>query len=149
MMYPVLFLLTLSGYFLILALGIASTSTGIPSAYPTLTVALYVLSAIAAIVWSPRSLPRSKSDDDMAIARSARWLPWLIGMQGSLVGIGVFLGVFAARSRAAWGPLALSGLGALGATLCVTFSILMFYRFAFLALHPVPIEVQEEFGLRG
>ena len=148
MMYPVLFLLTLSGYFLIIALGIANTSRGIPSTYPTLTVALYVLSAIAAIVWSPRSLPRSKSDDEMAFARSAKWLPWLIGMQGTLVGIGVFLGVFAARSQSSWGMLALGGLGTLGALLCVTFSILLLYRFVFLALQPVPLELQEEFGLR-
>jgi len=30
----------------------------------------------------------------------------------------------------------------------VTFSILMLYRFIFLALHPIPPEVQEEFGLK-
>ena len=148
MMYPVLFLLTLSGYCLIIALGIANTNRGIPSAYPTLTVALYVLSAIAAILWSPRSLPRSKADDEMAFARGARWLPWLVGMQGTLVGIGVFLGVFATRSQSNWAMLALGGLATLGALLCVTFSILLLYRFVFLATQPVPLEVQAEFGLK-
>ena len=148
MMYPVLFLLTISGYFLIIALGTTNTSGGLPGAYPRVIVALYVLSAIAAILWSPRSLPRSKADDEMAFARSAKWLPWLIGMQGTLVGIGVFLGVFVARSQSNWGVLALGGLATLGALLCVTFSILLLYRFVFLALQPVPLEVQEEFGLK-
>lgn len=149
MMYPVLFLLTISGYFLIIALGTVNTSGGLPGAYPTLIVALYVLSAIAAILWSPRSLPRSKADDQRAFARGARWLPWLIGMQGSLVGIGVFLGVFAAQSRNNWGIVALGGIATLGALLGVTFSILLFYRFVFLALQPIPLEVQEEFGLKA
>jgi hypothetical protein len=148
MMYIVLFLLTLSGYFFMGALGTATTSGGLPEAYVNFIAALYVLSAIAAILWSPRSLPRSESDDEKAFARSAKWLPWLIGMQGSLVGIGVFLGVFAAQSRNNWSIIALAGLATLGAVLCVTFSILLFYRFVFLALQPVPPEVQEEFGLK-
>ena len=147
MMYIVLFLLALSGYFLMGALGVATTGGGLPETYATFIAALYALSAIAAIIWSPRSLPRSQSDDEKAFARSAKWLPWLIGMQGSLVGIGVFLGVLAAQSPNSWSLIALAGLATLGAVLCVTFSILLFYRFAFLALKPVPQEVQKEFGL--
>lgn len=149
MMYVVLFLLTISGYFLLGALGMATNYEGLPGAYVTFIVASYFLSAVAAIVWSPRSLPRSEADDKMAFARSAKWLPWLIGMQGSLVGIGVLLGVFAARSRNNWGIIALVGIATLGALLGVTFSILLFYRFVFLALQPIPLEVQEEFGLKA
>jgi len=148
MMYTALFLVTLSGYFLLGALGLTTTSRGMLGAFPELALALYLFSAIAAALWSPQSLPRSKADDGVAFARDAKWLPWLLGMQGALVGLGVLLGTFAARFQDVWSALALGGLAALGASLCVTFGILMLYRFVFLALHSIPPEVQEEFGLK-
>jgi len=108
--YIGLFLLTISGYFLIAALGTAATIEGLIGAIPGLILALYVLSAMAAVLWSPRSLPISKADDEMALSRSATWLPWLVGMQGFLVGLGVLLGTFASHDQGGWGALALSGL---------------------------------------
>lgn len=149
LLYVVLFLLTLSVYMLMGALEVSKSSGRLPDSYPGLILALYVLSALAAALWSPRSLPISKADDEMAFGRSARWLPWLVGMQGALVGLGVFLGTFAARYEDAWSALAMGGLAALGASLCVTFGVLMLYRFVFLALHPIPEKVKQEFGLNN
>lgn len=146
-----LYLLTLSGYFLQLSLAVATSGMYrlfLSSWALALMVGVYAFSAAAAIVWSPRSIPVSKGDDDQATVRGARWLPWILGAQGSAVGIAIFLSMISARGKLAGGWLWLVGVGTLGAAFMVFFGVLMFYRLIFLVRHPVPAVVQEEFGLR-
>lgn len=146
-----LYLFTLSGYLLQLSLVTATSELYSLVLSPWslgLIVGLYAFSALAAIVWSPRSVPTSKADDDQAMERNASWLPWILGAQASAVGMGVFLSMLSARGKLAGEWLWLVGVGTLGAAFMVFFGIVMFYRFIFLALHPIPPEVKEEFGLR-
>jgi len=143
-----LYLLTLSGYMLRLSVAVAAGERALPPPASGFIVGTYVVTALFGILWSPHSVPRSKADDDQAVARNVKWLPRILGAQGSLIGIGVFLSVLSARSDSPGKDLWIVILGLLGATMTVFIGMLMFYRFIFLALHPIPPEVQEEFGLR-
>lgn len=143
-----LYLLTLSGYALRLSLSSAGAERALPSIASGLIAGSYAVTFLFAIIWCPWSVPRSKADDEQAAARDVKWLPWIAGLQASVLGWGVFLSVWAARSNAAGKDLWLVALGTFGALLTVFFGVLFFYRFIFLALHPIPLKVQEEFGLR-
>lgn len=142
------FLVTLSAYSLLLAIQATTRGLDYPAAIPAFVVGLYAFSTVSAVVWSPRSIPMSRADDDQAAARDVKWLPLILGAQASLIGLGVFLSAFAARTKPDYGYLWLGGVSALGAAFMVFFGVLFVYRFVFLALHPIPPEVQEEFGLR-
>lgn len=142
------FLVVISAYSLQLALALTALEPPLPPVVSISIVGLYLFSAFAAILWCPWSLPRSKLDDELATTRQFKWLPWLIGTQASLVGLGVFLGAWLMHEEYSWESLLWAGLGTLCAVLTVTFGILFLYRFIVLALHPIPQEIREEFGLR-
>lgn len=143
-----LLMLTLSAYSLQIGLSFASPDLPLRLAASGFAVGLYLLSAISGVLWCPRSIPSSKADEDQAAVRDVKWLPWIMGAQGSLVGIGVFLGVWMTHNPSAWDDLLMIGLSSLLSMLTVFFGILFLYRTGFLALNPIPPEVQEEFGLR-
>ncbi|MGH2605060.1 MAG: hypothetical protein ACRDG5_00575, partial [Anaerolineales bacterium] len=135
-----LYLLTLSGYMLRLSVAVAAGERALPSLASGVIVGMYVGTALFGILWSPRSVPRSKADDDQAAARDAKWLPRILGAQGSLIGIGVFLSILSARSDSPGKDLWIVILGLIGAMMTVFIGVLIFYRFIFLALHPIPPE---------
>jgi hypothetical protein len=123
-------ILTLSFYSLVLAeqmLLKAGMRIG-----PALVI-IYALSGIAGAVWAPQSLPRSADDDANAARREGKWLPWVVAVQGGLVSLGVFLGVWAAQGSEAWAYFLVAGLGALTALIMVTLGFVSLYRFVILA----------------
>jgi len=143
------FLLTLSTYFLRVAIESGARYSSLPFfVYPGLLV-LYGLTMVASAIWGPSSLPRSQADDDLAASRGVRWLPWVMGCQGSLIGLGVFLGAWLLHDDVPWGVLLVIGTSSLAAIVGLGVSTLGIYRFFILALHPIPEELQEEFGLRS
>lgn len=144
-----LYLITLSGYVLRLSVSQAAGERALPPITADFIVGLYVVTALYGILWSPRSVPRSKADDDQAAARDVKWLPWILGAPGALVGISVFLSTWAARSSVPGKDVWLVCVTAFGAMFMIFFGVLSLYRFIFLALHPIPPEVREEFGLRS
>lgn len=100
----------------------------------------YGVSGIAGVAWGPRSFSQSAGDDLIATKREVKWLPWVMALQGSLVSLGVFLGVWAAQGRASWTYYLSGGLGALAALLLVTLGFTSLYRFTVLASNPIPDE---------
>jgi len=142
-------LISLSAYFLRIAIETGQRYLKLPFlVYPGL-LALYLLSGLAAAAWSPYSIPRTRADDDLAAKRGIRWLPWAMGVQGSLIGLGVFLSAWLMHNEVAWEGLLVVGLASLCATVLLMVTILGFYRFFILALYPIPKEIQEEFGLKN
>ena len=141
-------LLSLSAYFLRVATDFATQLTELPPWVVSSLLALYGLSAAAAIAWAPSSIARSAEDDAQSAQRGMRWLPWVIGLQASLVGLGVFLGAWFMHNEISLGGLFFVGLSSLAAFLMVMFGILGLYRFVVLTLNPIPPEIQHEFGMR-
>ena len=142
-------LISLSAYFLRIAIETGQRYLNLPfQVYPGL-LALYLLSGLAAAAWSPSSIPRTQADDDLAFRRGIRWLPWAMGIQGSLIGFGVFLSAWLMHNEVAWEGLLVVGVASLCATVLLMVTVLGFYRFLVLALYPIPKEIQEEFGLRS
>lgn len=144
-----LYLITLSGYTLRLSIAVAAAERALPSLTGGLILGLYVATAAYGVLWSPRSVPRSKAADEQAATRDIKWLPRILGAQGALVGISVFFSTWAARSRSPGKDVWLVCLTVFGALFMVFFGVLSMYRFIFLALHPIPPEVREEFSLRS
>lgn len=145
--YYVTILLEMSVYLLIM--GIYFTA-GLPSRTKWVAPALLVMflsSILAAIVWAPSSLPRTAEDDAIADRRAARWLPWVMGLQGALIGIGVFFGAWIMHDDTPWGGLLAAGLSSLLALLLVLIGVLGIHRFVVMVMNPIPAEVQKEFGL--
>lgn len=140
-------LLSLSAYLLRVATDFATQLTELPPWIVSSLLALYGLSAAAAVAWAPSSLPRSAEDDAQAAQRGMRWLPWVIGLQGALIGLGVFLGAWFMHNEISLGGLFFVGLSSLAAFLMVMFGILGLHRFVVLALNPIPPEIQDEFSL--
>ena len=142
-------LLSLATYSLRVAIDYAAGYTQLPFWIQPGLLALDGFSALAAAAWAPSSLPRSAEDDTLAARRGVRWFPWVMGLQGSLIGLGVFLGAWFMHNEVSWGGLFLVGLLSLGAMLFLAVSILGLYRFFVLALNPISPELQEKFGLRS
>ena len=139
--YYSLMILFLSFYCLVFALQIALR---VESAFYISILLIYVLSAVAGALWAPRSLPKAPEDDALAARREVRWLPWVLGAQGALISLGVFLGVWLSRDGGTWTYFLGMGLAALSAMLMVTLGIVMVYRFAILALRPIPSEALKD-----
>jgi len=139
--YYSLMILILSFYCLVFALQIAHRVEGF---FYDGILLIYVLSAVAGALWAPRSLPKTPEDDALAARREVRWLPWVMGAQGALISLGVFLGVWLSRDGAAWTYFLGMGLAALSATLMVTLGLITIYRFAILALRPIPSDALKD-----
>jgi len=139
--YYSLMILFLSFYCLVFALQIALR---VEIFFYNSILLIYVLSAVAGALWAPRSLPKAPEDDALAARREVRWLPWVFGAQGALVSLGVFLGVWLSRDGAAWMYFLGMGLAALSATLMVTLGLITIYRFAILALRPIPSDALKD-----
>lgn len=138
-------ILLLSFYCLILALQAALRVKG---PFYVSVIVLYVLSAGAGMWWAPRSMPRKPQDETLAARREIRWLPWVIGLQGGLTSLGVFLGVWAARGSGAWAYFLVLGLGTLLSLMTVTLGLAIAYRFAVLLFSPIPVEALRDAGVR-
>lgn len=103
---------------------------------------------IAGALWAPQSLPRSADADVNAVRREGKWLPWVVAVQGGLVSLGVFLGVWAAQGSEAWTYFLVAGFGALTALIMVTLGFVSLYRFVILASHTIPAEAITTSGVR-
>ena len=147
-LYYGVMLLSLSAYFLRVALDYGWQYSNLPSWFGPALLAFYAFTALATTAWSPFSLPRSPVDDAIAAQRAVKWLPWVMGLQGSLIGLGVFLGAWLMHDEVSWEGLLLLGLASLCALLLLAVTILGVYRFFILAFNPIPPELQEEFGLK-
>jgi hypothetical protein len=71
-----------------------------------------------------------------------------MAVQGGIVSLGVFLGVWATQGTEAWVYFLVAGLGALAALITVTLGIISLYRFVVLASHPIPAEAISASGIR-
>lgn len=143
--YFVLAVLAISFYSLVIA---HQMSLRIGVRIGGLLAIAYGLSGIAGVVWGPRSLSRSAGDDLIAAKREVKWLPWVMALQGGLVSLGVFLGVWAAQGRTSWTYYLSGGLGALAALLLVTLGFISLYRLVVLASNPIPDEAYAASGTR-
>jgi hypothetical protein len=143
MSFHVLFILVLSGYLLRIALSFTWLFGGLPRLLPIGLLGVYALSAVSAVMWAPRSLPRSPEDDALAARREARWLPLALGCQGCLISAGVFLSAWLLHTEAPWENLLIVGVTGLGSTLLLFFGILGVYRYALLVLCPMPAEIDQ------
>lgn len=148
-LYYASMLLSLSAYILRAGTYYAAELTSLPYWVTPALFVLYFASAIAAGLWAPSSLPRSAEDEALAARRGARWLPWVIGAQGSLIGLGVFLGAWFMHNDVSWADLFLLGLSAFGSMFLVMLSVIGIHRFFVLATNPIPPGVEQEFGLKG
>jgi hypothetical protein len=148
-MFFVAMLLSISAYLLRIAVEFTTRYTELPSLAATGQIILYGVSVLLGILWAPSSLPRSVTDDATSAERGARWIPWVVGIQSAMVGLGVFLGAWFMHDEVTWGGLLLVGLSTLTAMLIVTGSILGFYRFLILALNEIPPQLREELKLRS
>ena len=147
-LYYGVWLVSLSAYFLRIAIETGQRYLKLPFLiYPGL-LALYFLSGLAAAAWAPSSIPRTQADDDQATRRGIRWLPWAMGVQGSLISLGVFTSAWLMHNEVAWEGLLVVGMALLCASVVLMVTVLGFYRFFVLALYPIPKEIQEEFGLK-
>jgi hypothetical protein len=141
MAFHVLFILGLSAYLLRIGLSFTWLFGGVPSASPIALLSVYALSAVLAVVWAPRSLPRSVEDVALAAKREARWLPLALGCQGFLISVGVFLSAWLLHNEVRWENLLVVGLAGLTSTLLLFFGVLGVYRYALLVLSPMTGEV--------
>jgi len=128
-------ILLLSAYSMILAVQVARR-VGWP--FHNIAVVLYALSAIAGVLWAPRSLPSKPQDVALAASRGVRWLPWVIAIQAGLTSLGVLLGVWASRGDGSWAYFLVLGLGTLLALITVTLGFSAFYRFLVFVTNPPP-----------
>lgn len=143
--HSVLAILALSFYSLVLAQQMALR---VGARMGAALAIVYVLSGMAGVVWGPRSLPQSADDDGEATRRDVKWLPWVMGLHGSLVNLGVFLGIWATQGSGSWAYYLVGGLGALAALITVTLGFVSLYRLTVLASHPIPDEAFSASGLR-
>jgi hypothetical protein len=136
--FSALFLLVLSGYAFRIALDVGVRFAQWPRALMLGLMGLYGATALAALLWAPRSLPRSPEHDELAAKRGGKWLPWVMGCQGFLISTGVFVGVWFLHDESPWEYALVIGIAALASTLLLFFGILIVHRFALLALCPIP-----------
>lgn len=141
-------LLCVSAYFMRAGLGYVELYTDLPGWLPVALLALFAASILFGSIWAPRSLPRSAEDDALAVSREARWLPWVMAFQSTLVGVGVFLGAWFMHDEVSWEGLLVLGLSELVAVTVVFFTVLAVFRFLVLSLHPIPPTVLGEFHLK-
>ncbi len=127
-----------SAYMLGIALHVVSTLPHLGVPLRDILIGLYVVSGIASLAYSPWSMARSIEDEQKAREREGRWLPWALGCQGLLVGIGVFLGSWFLHEDISWEPILLGGLATLGALLLISVSMIGFQRFVILARSEPP-----------
>lgn len=127
-----------SAYMLGIALHVVSTLPHLDVPLRNILIGLYIVSGIASLAYSPWSMTRSIEDEQRSRQREGRWLPWALGCQGLLVGIGVFLGSWFLHEDISWEAILLAGLATLGALLLITFSMIGFHRFVILAGSHLP-----------
>lgn len=138
-------ILLLSFYCLVLAVQVALR---VMTPFGSGAVVLYVLSAVAGVLWAPRSVPSKAQDAALAVRRETRWLPWVIAVQSALTSLGVFLGVWISRGSGTWAHFLVLGLSSLLALILVTLAFSMFYRLVIFLRNPPPPEALKEAGVR-
>jgi len=99
----------------------------------TIGAAWFALIGGAAIAIAPGAVRVSEKGRSEMAAREVKWLPYALGCQGLLVGIGVFLGAFLMRGSGHSGVLFVSGLSLLGSGLLEFFGVIGSCRFIILA----------------
>lgn len=123
-----------------MSIGSLAAARGFILSFPRLQHALstallvtYAISFGLASLWAPRSIPNSSQGLEEAQRGDAKVMPYLIGCQGSVVGIGAFLSAWLLHDSSAWGSiLAASLFSVLALFLCV-FGVLGLYRFILMA----------------
>jgi len=133
--YYALMILGLSYYLLILAL---QASIRLEGPWFQAILIIYALSAVAGLLWAPRSIPRETEDEAAVIARDVGWLPWVLGVQGAIVSIGVFLGVWISHGQGVWTHFLIMGMGTLASLFMITMGFSIIYRSMLFAAGPIP-----------
>jgi len=138
--------LLLSFFCLVLALQVALRAM---TPFYTAAIVLYALSALAGVLWAPRSMPSKTQDVALAASREIRWLPWVIAAQSALTSLGVFAGVWISRGTGTWAYFLVLGLSALLALIMVTLGLSLFYRFLVFVFNRPPAEALQDSGVRA
>lgn len=121
-----------SAYLLGIAAALVARLPGLPFNLGGAFLAAYLLTGLASALFAPHTLVTTPREEVEAQEREASLLPWALGCQGFLVGMGVLLGSWFLQVNTSWEVLLGVGFSALASLVLLTLAMVGMHRFVLL-----------------
>jgi len=126
-------LFSLAGFSLRVFLDLTQSILQLPAWVALTGLMGFLLVGLIGLAYSPRSYPTTGEQKHQSADRTARWLPYAVGLPSAGVAIGVALGAYAMHFPAEWEYLLVAGLLIFISYLVLALAVIGTYRTLLLA----------------